>query len=259
MITSGQTRTEEHCRRDPRRASRAPRGSPSVRDGIGTPRSFSSSCSFSTSSTPIQRQAPPRPLISSAQVNSPAWTIDAGEVICPPRRVTEAQNVHIESQARLHVFHSIGGCICCSRARVRRFRRSGVRQLLCRNHGTTRIAAGHRSPTAVDRLFRGHWLERGIAWRAADLFALRDFLGVGLENAPPNHSTISRTRRLIDLETHRAIFTLGVAVPDPTRADLARIYRKRKKRLERRLDANQCAFVQRAEGLSTSQRRVRSD
>lgn len=37
--------------------------------------------------------------------------------------------------------------------------------------------------------------------------ALRDFLGVGLDEAPPDHSTISRTRRLIDLETHRAIFT----------------------------------------------------
>jgi transposase len=55
--------------------------------------------------------------------------------------------------------------------------------------------------------FEGIHSERGIAWRAADSFALRDFLGVGLEGAPPDHSTISRTRRLIDLETHRAIFT----------------------------------------------------
>jgi transposase len=49
--------------------------------------------------------------------------------------------------------------------------------------------------------------ERGIAWRAADSLALRDFLGLGLDQAPPDHSTISRTRRLIDLETHRAVFT----------------------------------------------------
>jgi transposase len=55
--------------------------------------------------------------------------------------------------------------------------------------------------------FEGMDSERGIAWRAADSFALRDFLGVGLEDAPPDHSTISRTRRLIDLETHRAVFT----------------------------------------------------
>jgi transposase len=55
--------------------------------------------------------------------------------------------------------------------------------------------------------FEGLDSERGIAWRAADSFALRDFLGVGLEDVPPDHSTISRTRRLIDLETHRAVFT----------------------------------------------------
>jgi transposase len=36
---------------------------------------------------------------------------------------------------------------------------------------------------------------------------LRGFLGLGLEEAPPDHSTISRTRRLIDLETHREVFT----------------------------------------------------
>ena len=55
--------------------------------------------------------------------------------------------------------------------------------------------------------FDGIDSERGIAWRAADSFALRDFLGVGLDSTPPDHSTISRTRRLIDLETHRAVFT----------------------------------------------------
>src|ERR1043166_7116503 len=48
--------------------------------------------------------------------------------------------------------------------------------------------------------------ERGIAWRAADSLSVRAFLGLELEEAPPDHSTISRTRRLIDLETHRAVF-----------------------------------------------------
>ena len=42
--------------------------------------------------------------------------------------------------------------------------------------------------------FDGIDSERGIAWRAADSLALRDYLGVGLEMAPPGHSTISRTR-----------------------------------------------------------------
>jgi transposase len=55
--------------------------------------------------------------------------------------------------------------------------------------------------------FEGIDSERGIAWRAADSLALREFLSLGLDEAPPDHSTISRTRRLIDLETHQAVFT----------------------------------------------------
>ena len=55
--------------------------------------------------------------------------------------------------------------------------------------------------------FEGIDSERGIAWRTADSLALRGFLGLGLDEAPPEHSTISRTRRLIDVETHRAVFT----------------------------------------------------
>lgn len=55
--------------------------------------------------------------------------------------------------------------------------------------------------------FEGIESERGIAWRTADSLALRGFLGLGLDEIPPEHSTISRTRRLIDLETHRAVFT----------------------------------------------------
>ena len=51
--------------------------------------------------------------------------------------------------------------------------------------------------------FEGIDAERGIAWRAADSLAFRDFLGVGLDQAPPDHSTIWRTRRLIALEMPR--------------------------------------------------------
>jgi transposase len=55
--------------------------------------------------------------------------------------------------------------------------------------------------------FEGIDAERGIAWRAADSLALRSFLRLRLDEAAPDHSTISRTRRLIDVETHRAVFT----------------------------------------------------
>src|SRR5882724_5148444 len=55
--------------------------------------------------------------------------------------------------------------------------------------------------------FEGIDSERGIAWRATDSLAVRSFLRLPLDEAPPDHSTISRTRRVIDLETHRAVFT----------------------------------------------------
>ena len=55
--------------------------------------------------------------------------------------------------------------------------------------------------------FEGVDSERGIAWRTADSLAIRRFLRIAWDEAVPDHSTISRTRRLIDLETHRAVFT----------------------------------------------------
>ena len=55
--------------------------------------------------------------------------------------------------------------------------------------------------------FEGLDSERGIAWRVADSLAVRSFVGLGLDAAAPDHSTISRTRRLIAVETHRAVFT----------------------------------------------------
>ena len=49
--------------------------------------------------------------------------------------------------------------------------------------------------------------ERAIAWRAADSLSLRSFLRPAPPSAPPDHSTISRTRRLLSIETHEAVFT----------------------------------------------------
>ena len=60
--------------------------------------------------------------------------------------------------------------------------------------------------------FEGIDSERGIAWRAADSMSLRNFLGLPLSKNPPDHSTISRTRRLLDLETHHRVFSWVLAV-----------------------------------------------
>src|SRR5712691_7730607 len=55
--------------------------------------------------------------------------------------------------------------------------------------------------------FEGLDSERGIAWRVADSLTLRQFLSIGLDEQTPDHVTISRTRRLIDGETHQRIFS----------------------------------------------------
>jgi len=53
--------------------------------------------------------------------------------------------------------------------------------------------------------FEGIDSERGIAWRAADSFSVRKFLGYDLVEQTPDHSTVSRTRRLYSVPTHAAV------------------------------------------------------
>ena len=167
-----------------------------------------------------------------------------------------------------------------SRWRLRCVCGAHLPEILRRTDGPSESGAGRVLPAAAPRVLEGLESERGIAWRAADSLALRDFLGLALHEAPPDHSTISRTRRLIDLETHQAVFvcvleclaaakllkgtTLGLdgttleanaalrsivrrdtgegyqeflttlakasEIGTPTRADLARIDRRRKKK-----------------------------
>src|SRR5215207_10497063 len=54
--------------------------------------------------------------------------------------------------------------------------------------------------------FEGIDSERGIDWRCNDSNALKLFLGLPIDKPATDHSTISRTRRLIDLETHAQVF-----------------------------------------------------
>ena len=72
--------------------------------------------------------------------------------------------------------------------------------------GRPSLAPGRYFRLLLIGYFEGIDSERGIAWRAADSLALRSFLGVGLDEMPADHSTLSRTRRLIDVETHQAVF-----------------------------------------------------
>ena len=60
--------------------------------------------------------------------------------------------------------------------------------------------------------FEGIDSERGITWQLADSLGLQRFVGIALDENTPDHTTISRTRRLIDVETHGEVFgwVLGV-------------------------------------------------
>jgi transposase len=73
--------------------------------------------------------------------------------------------------------------------------------------GRPSLAPGQYFRLLLVGYFEGIDSERGIAWRAADSLAIRSFVRLALDEGAPDHSTLSRTRRTIDLETHRAAFT----------------------------------------------------
>lgn len=82
---------------------------------------------------------------------------------------------------------------------------------LCRpfyaeKNGRPGLAPGVYFRTLFVGYFEGIDSERGMAWRIEDSLGLRVFLGFTLSDSPPDHSTLSRTRRLIDVETHDAVF-----------------------------------------------------
>ena len=73
--------------------------------------------------------------------------------------------------------------------------------------GRPSLAPGRYVRMLLLGYFEGLDSERAMAWRAADSLSLRQFLDIALHEAPPDHSTVSRTRRRIDVETHLAVFT----------------------------------------------------
>ena len=82
---------------------------------------------------------------------------------------------------------------------------------LCRKFYAERMGRPSLAPAVYFRLmmigyFEGIDSERGIAWRAADSLGLRRFLGYSLTDEIPDHTTIGRNRRVIDVETHEAVF-----------------------------------------------------
>jgi transposase len=77
--------------------------------------------------------------------------------------------------------------------------------------GRPSLAPGLYFRVMMIGFFEGLDSERGIAWRLADSLTLRQFLSIGLDEKTPDHVTISRTRRLINAETHQRIFNWVLA------------------------------------------------
>lgn len=93
-----------------------------------------------------------------------------------------------------------------SEAKFDEFVQKACRKFYADKMGRPSLAPGIYFRCLLIGYFEGIDSERGIDWRCADSLSLRRFLGLGLTGNTPDHSTISRTRRLIDLETHQAVF-----------------------------------------------------
>jgi transposase len=82
---------------------------------------------------------------------------------------------------------------------------------ICRKYYATTMGRPSIAPGVYFRCFlmgyfEGIDSERGIAYRLSDSLSLREFLGLSLEEPTPDHSTLSKTRRLMNLGTHQAVF-----------------------------------------------------
>lgn len=54
--------------------------------------------------------------------------------------------------------------------------------------------------------FEGIDSERGICWRLRDSLSVRDFVGLGLTESVPDHSSMTRIRQRLPLEVYPQVF-----------------------------------------------------
>jgi transposase len=90
-------------------------------------------------------------------------------------------------------------------------------ETLCQEHyadGTGRVSI---PPGVYFRMllvgyFEGLDSQRAIAWRCADSLSLRSFLGIPLDEATPDHSSLTRIRQRLPLEAHEDVFLFVLRV-----------------------------------------------
>ena len=97
-------------------------------------------------------------------------------------------------------------------------------EALCRKfykksrYGRPSMAPGVYFRALLIGYFEGLDSERGIAWRVADSLSLRRFLGFALDEQTPDHSTISRTRRINSSTSSARLPTAQKVRPAVTRS-----------------------------------------
>jgi transposase len=82
---------------------------------------------------------------------------------------------------------------------------------VCKPYYAAKMGAPSLPPGRYFRMhmigyFEGIDSERGIAWRCADSFSLRDFLRLSNRDKVPDHSWLSRTRSRLPHEAHEKVF-----------------------------------------------------
>ena len=82
---------------------------------------------------------------------------------------------------------------------------------VCKPHYAPRMGAPSLPPGRYFRMhmigyFEGLDSERGIAWRCADSYSLREFLRLSNVEKVPDHSWLSRTRSRLPHEAHEKVF-----------------------------------------------------
>ena len=87
------------------------------------------------------------------------------------------------------------------------FAEDTCREFYAERRGRPSITPGVYFRMLMVGYLEGIGSERGIAWRCADSISLREFLGYGLSKSPPEHSSLSKTRKRLSVEAHEAVFS----------------------------------------------------
>ena len=90
---------------------------------------------------------------------------------------------------------------------------------LCESHYAAKMGRPGIPPGVYFRMllvgyFEGIGSQRGIAWRCGDSLSLRSFLGIGLSENTPDHSSLTRVRDRLPLEVHSDVFRFVLRVVD---------------------------------------------